>query len=135
MKIVLDTNVLVRILYPNSVNHLVWEKLLDAEYIICYTTDILLEYEEILTELFSVNVANAVVSAIVSLVNSERITPYYKLNLIKGDKDDNKFVDCAFAANASYIVTDDKHFKELKKIDFPKIETLKLAEFRKRLSK
>ncbi len=38
--------------------------------------------------------------------------------------------DCAFAANAHYIVSDDKHFNELKSIDFPKIEVLKLKEFR-----
>ena len=33
--------------------------------------------------------------------------------------DDNKFVDCAFAANATYIVSDDKHYDVLKEVDFP----------------
>lgn len=43
--------------------------------------------------------------------------------------DDDKFVDCAFAANATYIVSNDKHYDVLKEIDFPKILVLKLQEF------
>ena len=34
-----------------------------------------------------------------------------------------------FAANATYIVSDDKHYDVLKDIDFPKILVLKLKEF------
>ena len=45
------------------------------------------------------------------------------------DHDDNKFVDCAIAANATYIVTDDKHYNPLKEIDFPRIHIIKLMEF------
>lgn len=41
----------------------------------------------------------------------------------------DKFVDCAFAANATYIVSNDKHYDVLKEIDFPKILVLKLQEF------
>jgi len=38
-------------------------------------------------------------------------------------------VDCAFAANATYIVSDDKHYDVLKEVDFPQILVLKLKEF------
>ena len=48
---------------------------------------------------------------------------------IESDHDDNKFVDCAFAANATYIVSDDKHYDVLKEVDFPQILVLKLKEF------
>ena len=41
----------------------------------------------------------------------------------------NKFVDCAFAANAEYLVSDDKHFKILDRIPFPQINLLKMEEF------
>jgi len=40
-----------------------------------------------------------------------------------------KFVDCAFAANATFIVSDDKHFDVLKEIPFPRLLVLKLIEF------
>jgi len=35
------------------------------------------------------------------------------------DEDDNKFVDCAIAANAGYLITHDKDFNILKQTDFP----------------
>ena len=50
-------------------------------------------------------------------------------HLIEQDKDDNKFVDCAIAANASFIVSEDAHFKHLKDIPFPYVEVLRLREF------
>ena len=57
------------------------------------------------------------------------ITPSFKFRLIEADHDDDKFVDCAFAANATYIVSDDKHFDVLKEISFPHLLVLKLKEF------
>jgi predicted nucleic acid-binding protein len=65
----------------------------------------------------------------------EFIDPYYHLELIQADPDDNKFVDCAFAANATYIVSNDKHFEALKVIDFPQIQVIKLIEFLQTLLK
>ena len=35
----------------------------------------------------------------------------------------------AFAANATFIVSDDKHYDVLKEVKFPKIVVLKLREF------
>ena len=49
--------------------------------------------------------------------------------LITSDVDDNKFVDAAVAGNADYLVTEDKDFNELKKINFPKVEVISLNEF------
>ena len=50
-------------------------------------------------------------------------------HLIEEDHDDDKFVDCAFAANATFIVSDDKHYDVLQDIDFPKLLLLKLKYF------
>lgn len=49
------------------------------------------------------------------------------------DPDDNKFVDCAFAANATYIVSDDTHYDVLREITFPQILVLKLKAFIEKL--
>ena len=51
----------------------------------------------------------------------EFIEPFYRFNLIIQDPDDNKFVDCAIAGNATYIVSNDLHFDVLKQTDFPKL--------------
>lgn len=53
------------------------------------------------------------------------------MHLIKADEDDNKFVDCAFAAGASSIVSNDSHFKVLSSIGFPKILILRLEAYAK----
>ncbi|MBU6341467.1 MAG: PIN domain-containing protein [Bacteroidetes bacterium] len=52
---------------------------------------------------------------------------------MKVDPDDNKFVDCAIAGQAKYIVTEDRHFNILKKIPFPKVLVLNTDAFKKEL--
>ena len=39
----------------------------------------------------------------------KQVTPAVKLNVIKEDPKDNKFLECAVSANASYIVSGDRH--------------------------
>ena len=95
----------------------------------CVSTDILEEYAEKLTEKMSVQVASNVIHLILECENVELINPYFSLHLIEADHDDDKFVDCAFAANATYIVSDDSHFEVLKEIQFPKLLVLKLKKF------
>ena len=60
------------------------------------------------------------------------VTPYYHFHLIDSDKDDNKFVDCAVAANA-ILVTEDSHFNVLREVGFPRVELLNLKDFQERL--
>lgn len=48
MRVVLDTNIICQIILPGLYNYDVWERFLDGDYTICYSNDILLEYEEIL---------------------------------------------------------------------------------------
>lgn len=63
----------------------------------------------------------------------EFVTPWYKLHLIQADEDDNKFVDCAFAAGASCIVSNDAHFKVLNEVEFPRIIVQNIKDFVKLL--
>lgn len=95
----------------------------------CVSTEILEEYAEIITQKMSVEVASNVIHLLLESKFVELIDPYFRLQLIEADHDDNKFVDCAFAANATYIVSDDKHYDVLKEVEFPQILVLKLKEF------
>ena len=52
---------------------------------------------------------------------------------ITADPDDNKFVDCAVSANAKYIISNDRHFKALDDIDFPKVNILTIHEFKEEI--
>lgn len=52
-------------------------------------------------------------------------------NLVTADPDDNKFVDCAVAANARFIVTGDHHFNVLRHIAFPVVDVISIDDFLK----
>ena len=63
--------------------------------------------------------------ALLELETTEIINVSYRWNLISSDADDNKFSDCAIAANADYLVSNDKDFDILKQTPFPSINLLK----------
>lgn len=128
-KIVLDTNCLISSLSKRGQYYPVWQGLQTGKYTLCVSTDILEEYAEKLTEKMSVQVASNVIHLLLESGNVELINPYFSLHLIEADHDDDKFVDCAFAANATFIVSDDSHFDVLKKIQFPQLLVLKLKKF------
>lgn len=130
MKVVLDTNILLVSISPRSTYHWVFQKFINEEFILCVTTDILQEYEEIIGNHMGQEVANTVLQLIENSINVEYITKYFRWNLINVDPDDNKFVDCAISSNAKFIVTNDKHFNVLKNVDFPKIEVVDIDKFK-----
>jgi len=127
--IVLDTNCLLMSLPRISPYHLVWDSFLDGRFILCVSNEIIEEYLEILSAKMGYTIAINVVSTIIASKNTRFITPYYKFGLIKSDNDDNKFVDCAIAANADYIVSEDAHFRVLAKIPFPHVNVLRIKMF------
>ena len=128
-RIVLDTNCLLQSLPTGSPYHKIWTDILLGRISLCVNTDILDEYEEVLTEKTNREVAVNVVEAIARLRTTVYQETYIHFGLIQEDPDDNKFVDCAVAANAEYIVTNDKHFSVLKQIPWPKIVVLNIKEF------
>lgn len=128
-KIVLDTNCLLMSLPRISPYRLIWDDFLEGKLKLCVTNEIVEEYLEILSQKTTPEIASNVVSVILSQRNVEFVTPYYKMHLIQADEDDNKFVDCAFTAGASCIVSNDAHFKILNEINFPKIFVLRIKEF------
>ena len=129
MNIVLDTNCLLMSLSRRSPYYSVWRGFVDGKFTLCLTNDILSEYEEILTQKLGTEIASNVIKTILDLPNSRLVQVYYHLHLITSDPDDDKFVDCAFKANARYIVTQDRHYDVLNHITFPRIEVLDIDEF------
>lgn len=131
--IVLDTNCLLQALPSKSPYHKVWTDVLDGKISLCVNTDILEEYDEILSKKATPEIARNIVEAIANLPTTTFQNTYVHFELLPADSDDNKFVDCAVASDAEYIVTNDKHFNPLKQIPWPKIEIIKIAEFIKQL--
>ena len=129
MNIVLDTNCLLMSLSRRSPYYPVWRNFVDGKYTLCISNEILAEYEEILTEKIGSEIASNVINAILDLPNTRMVQIYYHLHLIVADPDDDKFVDCAFKANARYIVTQDHHYDVLKQTTFPHIDVVDIDEF------
>lgn len=127
--IVLDTNCLLQALPSNSPFHKIWTEVLDGHICLCVNTDILEEYEEVLARKTTPEIARNIVDAIANLSTTIFQNTYVHFELLPADSDDNKFVDCAVASDAEYIVTNDKHFNPLKEIPWPKVEIIKIAEF------
>ncbi|WP_262250376.1 putative toxin-antitoxin system toxin component, PIN family [Parapedobacter soli] len=133
LKVVLDTNAMLRSISRRSEYAIVIDKLYDGAFELWVTNDILLEYEEKITDIFSKEIAELLLGAFELLPNLKKTDVHYQLQLITHDVDDNKFSDCAFASNAHYLVTNDKHFNVLKSIDFPAINTITLEDFARRI--
>ena len=129
MKIVLDTNCLVNVIMPGSYNNDVWQAFRAGKYILCVTNEILYEYHEILTKRYNNIITNTVLKELIETPNVERVNPSFRFNLITADPDDNKFVDCAVASGATYIVSNDHHFQELKLYKFPQVDVRSLIDF------
>ena len=124
MKVVLDTNVLVNSFLRKSKNYWIWKALEAQQLTLCVTTDILLEYEEIITRLYKDPLmASFVLDALQIMPNLIYARKDIFFRLIPQDQDDEKFADCAIAVSADYLVTNDGHFKPLKKLPFPVIKT------------
>lgn len=128
--IVLDTNCLIPALKRDSIYYPIWRDFIAGKYCLCFTDDILNEYEEIITQKTgSSEIAKNVIAAILNRTNIKHIEVYFHFELIKVDPDDNKFVDCAIKANAKYIVSEDHHFDVLKDITFPPVQVIGIDEF------
>jgi len=131
MKIVLDTNCLLPAVFPHSMYHWIWKCFRNNSFTLCYTNEIIAEYEELLSKHYTPEMTENTMLLLLTSRNVEKVIPYFKLNLITADPDDNKFVDCAFNGDANYIVTNDRHFNVLKSIDFPPINVINIETFKR----
>jgi len=131
LRVVLDTNIILASISPYSPFRLVMDKFEQGAFILCLTTDILLEYEEKLSEKFNRNVAELAVGGMLLKANVQFTEVFFKWQLIYPDMDDNKFADCAIASNVHYLVTNDRDFNRLKTIAFPALTVVNMERFLK----
>lgn len=127
--VVLDTNCLLQSLSRRSRYYRIWNDFILGRYVLCVTTEILEEYEEIISRYMSPVVAKIMIATILRANNVLRVDAQFRFRLITTDPDDNKFVDCAIVSNAEYIVTNDAHFNVLQDIPFPHVEVRSIDEF------
>lgn len=129
MKVVLDTNVLLVSISPRSSSNWLWNSLLSGEFDLCVTTDILDEYAEILEREMGQEVAEAALDLLMEIPNVQVIHKYFHWQLVEIDPDDNKFIDCAIAASAHYIVSHDRHLRVINQYPYFGIQLITIFDF------
>jgi putative PIN family toxin of toxin-antitoxin system len=117
MRVCIDTNVLVQLFGAARPLSPIADALQQGRLEFAVSNEILLEYEEILTQLSGQGRWQMVWRFLdgVSRLHSNvlYVEPHYRFGAITADPDDNKFVDCAIAVEADFILTSDRHFDVL----------------------
>jgi uncharacterized protein len=118
MTVCLDTSVFLQMFGRRQPFYPILRGLLDGRIILAVSTEILLEYQEITVQLSGAQRWRDVTAFLDLLAqlhgNLRQIEPRYRFGVIAADPDDNKFCDCAIAAEADFVITEDSHFAALK---------------------
>lgn len=117
MIVVVDTNAVLGAFTQGHPHRPLLDAWLDGRLTWAVSTPILLEYEEILARCSGRERAIKALNLIEVMADTglcRRTTPPFRWRLIVADPDDDKFADCAIAAEAEWIITEDAHFDALK---------------------
>jgi uncharacterized protein len=118
MTVCLDTGVFLQMFGRKQPFYRIVRGLLDGRFILAVSTEIMLEYEEVIVKLSGLERwadAVAFLELLAQIHGTIRqIAAHYHFGVVAADPDDNKFCDCAIAAEADFVVTEDSHFSVLK---------------------
>ena len=117
MRVVLDTNVLVRMPGRRGPRRGLKQALLDGRLELAVSTQILLEYEEVVCR-YAGREQWEMLARLLEVVDQlhgsiRQVSPTFRFLTVTGDPDDDAFVDCAIAGEAEFILTEDRHFDVL----------------------
>jgi putative PIN family toxin of toxin-antitoxin system len=114
MRVCIDTNVLLQLFGTSRPYRQITDALQDGSLQLAVSNEILLEYEEIITQLSGRGRWQAIEVFLhgISRLHASvlYVEPQFRFRVITADPDDNKFIDCAIAAEVDFILTFDHHF-------------------------
>ena len=117
MIVCIDTNTVVQALAEGHPFHPIPDAWVTGRIDWAVSTEILLEYEEVLNRVSGPATWRKLVRLmdLVELTggNLLRITPSFRFQIVTSDPDDNIFADCAVTAGAAYLITEDQPFAAL----------------------
>lgn len=134
MRVVIDTNCLLVCIPRQAKHRWLFDAIQEGRFEVAISTEILSEYAEQLQAFYTPTIAENVLKLLLELPKLVPTEIFFNWNLISNDPDDNKFVDCYVAANADYLVTNDRHYRGLQRVGFPPITCVTLDEFRNLIS-
>ncbi len=128
MKVVLDTNIFISGIHWSGPSEKILKMWFDNRFEFICSEPIM---EEIIKTLMNFRIPLSIDELLEwIIIISERaviVKPSKKLDIIKDDSDDNKFLEAAITGNAQYIISQDKHLLNIK--EFKGIKIVKPKEF------
>ena len=116
MTVCLDTNVLIQARASSHPYGVILDGFVFGLLNWAVSNRVLSEYEEIISNKAGA-VAWGTMFRLIELIdmsgNLISVSPHYQFHVIGNDPDDNAFTDCAIAAHADYVITEDRHFAPL----------------------
>ncbi len=112
----IDTNVFISSFFggvPREIINL-WK---DGKIVLCLSQNIVEEYIEVMNRLGLKNTKEIrqLTKLFAEGYNSIFTSKTPSINIVKDDPDDDKFIECAVALDCKYIISGDKHLKNIKK--------------------
>lgn len=131
MRIVVDTNVLVSGMHWGGIPAEVVKAWANGRIEVVCSAEIIREYSEVLHRIHREMPPDKLDGMLSFLISqSEIVQPNHWFKIILEDPGDDKFIDCAFHAQANMIISGDKHLLQLEK--FGPIRILSPSEFKKK---
>ncbi len=127
-RIVVDTNVFISSFFGGKPKKII-DMWIDGQFTLCLSASIIEEYVLVLDRFLGKydNEIDELLKIFSSGYNSIFVKNPKKLNIVKDDPDDNKFIECAVSLKAKYLISGDVHLKSIK--SYLDIKILSPAEF------
>ena len=131
-KVVVDTNVFISAAFLKGISSVLIEKWKENKFILLFSPDIFDEYFEVIARpKFRQEEKDIRELAELLTERGVAVEPQTQLDVIKEDPNDNKFLECAIAGEANFIISGDRHLLNLKQ--YKGIKVLKLSAFLKEI--
>lgn len=133
LKVVLDTNILISAILFGGKPRQILEKAIRGEIRLCLSQPILEELKGVLQRSkfdYSPEMIQVIFTELTGI--ADFVNPSETIDVMNEDPDDNRILECALEAKASYVVTGDFHL--LKLIRYRNIEVLNADAFLEKLS-
>lgn len=133
-KVVIDTNIFLSATILKGSTAVLMDCWKEDKFVLLFSADIFDEYFEVIARpKFAQEESD--IRALAELLTEKGIAvePKIRLDVVKDDPDDNKFLECALAGEADFIVSGDRHLLSLNK--YKGVRILKAADFLKELER
>ena len=127
IKVVLDTNVFISALFWKGAPYQIFKRILEGAVLNFVSLQILAEIKERLLDKFKLPPEKVKEFLEIIVFNSQIVYPKKKLNIVKKDPEDNKILECALEAKASFVISGDGDLLEIKK--YKEIKIVSPKEF------